>query len=65
MRSLFYRKDPQLSDYLGLGLFLVAYLAVIGLVFVPRVYPGATAGKPGGFVTDATRIAVSPGPVVR
>ncbi len=63
MRSLFFRRTPQLADYLGLGLFVVAYLAVIGLVFLPRVYHGAMPRS--SVAVEATRLAVGPAPVVR
>lgn len=62
---LFYRKEPQLSDYLGLGLFFVAYLAVIGLIFLPRVHHRAAATPPSSFAVEATHIAVGAGQVIR
>lgn len=41
MNALFFRKSPRLSDWIGLGIFVAAYLAVIGILFLPRPVEGA------------------------
>lgn len=40
MKTLFYKGDPRLSDYVGFGIFLATYLAVLGFVFSPWLSSG-------------------------
>lgn len=50
MKSFFYRDEPRLGDWIGLGLFLAGYLALMGLVLMPKTVQGAAQAALGQII---------------